>query len=154
MKRTLGAIGTVLLHIAIVAALLHITNKIGAPPGHLGRDDLRLLDERKLKAKGEPLITVPVKLAEFGKPASIDPPCLGPSYRGIGIRRYFGGAIFEVAPGSPAEQSGLRIGDVMLNDEILGPDRYPVGTKLVLRMERDGREFDAPIVIGEICEDK
>ncbi len=151
----LGVTGSVLLHVTLVLALVSVTAKAKAPPGGMGPIELKLLDEKtKLHAKAEPMITVPVKLADVGQHAPlIEVPCLSSSYRGIGVRHFFG-PVVGVGQGTPAERAGLKEGDIIVNDEILGRDRYQTGQRLMLRIERDGVEFDMPVTIGEICEDK
>lgn len=156
MKRAAGAAGSVILHAALVAALLHVTARAPAPPGGMGPLELRLIDEetRLRGSEPQPMMQVPVKLDPLrGLAAAVETPCLGHSYRGIGIK-HFWGPIQDIGAGSPAERAGLREGDLLMNDDILGPDRYPIGTRLVLRIERDGRTMDVPVTIGEICEDR
>jgi predicted metalloprotease with PDZ domain len=73
-------------------------------------------------------------------------------YRGIGIRRNFGNyQIFEVVAGGPADKAGISVGDEILNDDVLGPNRYMVGHEITLHIRRDGREFPVQVRIGRIC---
>lgn len=72
------------------------------------------------------------------------------TYRGIGIKRSWGGRIFDVVPGGPADKAGIRVDDVMVNDA-LEIDRYMVGHKVTVRVERDGRQFEVEVVIGRVC---
>jgi len=73
------------------------------------------------------------------------------SYRGVGFRNTLFDTVVDVAPNSPAERAGLLIGDNVLNIGIFGGNRYPVGTTLIAKVERLGRELELPMVTGNIC---
>jgi len=75
------------------------------------------------------------------------------SYRGVGIKRYAGGPIWEVLPGGPGDKAGLRVGDVLIDDP-LAPDMFMVGHRVELRVERDGLEFATTVVIARICNEE
>lgn len=151
MKRTVGALASVTLHLALILALTSATARVGAPPGHLNASDVALLEEKHLRAMAPPGMTVPVKLRAVDGLAIPAPACLNASYRGIGVKRYWAGEVFEVGPGTPAERAGIRVGDTLLNDDEFVRDSVPVGTRMTARVLRDGIELVLPIVIGDIC---
>lgn len=76
------------------------------------------------------------------------------TYRGVGFRDIIDGIVTEVAPGSPAEQSGLMIGDNVLNFSEFGADRYPVGYIIYAKVERRGQLLTLMMRVTNICEDK
>lgn len=70
-------------------------------------------------------------------------------YRGIGVRTtWTTGAITEVAAAGPAERAGVLVGDHLLTE---GPFDLPVGTKVNVRLSRDGREYTARIAVDDVC---
>lgn len=73
------------------------------------------------------------------------------SYRGVGFRLNVIDAVMDVAPGSPAERAGMRVGDNVLNEPIFGGNRHPLGTTLVAKVERMGQTLELPMVTGNIC---
>jgi predicted metalloprotease with PDZ domain len=78
--------------------------------------------------------------------------CGGEWYDGLGILiKPMLGEVTSIGPGTPAAAAGLRAGDVIINSEILGINRYTVGTVLKLRVMRDGREIQIDLVIGKVC---
>lgn len=75
-----------------------------------------------------------------------------PGYSGIGIKSL--GVVWEVSPGSPAEEVGLKAGDTIINDEVLGRDRYEVGHLLKLIVEDPyGKKRQLLVRTAWICED-
>lgn len=102
-----------------------------------------------------PAPPAPVRLVadhEFAKQGPGDYAC-DPSYRGIGVRA-IEGYVFEVAPGGPAERAGIRRGDEIENHEVLGGDRYDVGTILRLTVKRGEHKFNTPVRTERICQEK
>ncbi len=81
----------------------------------------------------------------------------------FGLKRPRGALIAEVMVGSPAEQAGLRSGDIVLEYEgesvELSSDlppmvgRTPVGESATLDVLREGRRIDLDVVIGRLPED-
>jgi len=62
----------------------------------------------------------------------------------------------ELQPGSPAERAGLRVGDLYVAQNGVSVFAWtPPGTRppapgdtVVMRVRRDGRELDVPVVVG------
>ncbi len=81
----------------------------------------------------------------------------------FGLKRPRGALIAEVMVDSPAEQAGLRSGDIVLEFEgesvELSSDlppmvgRTPVGESATLEVLREGRRIDLDVVIGRLPED-
>lgn len=59
--------------------------------------------------------------------------------------------VIDVHPGYPAQAKGIREGDVLLNERSL---RGPVGTKVTVRILRDGRPISYEVVRDKICTSK
>ncbi|WP_152206523.1 DegQ family serine endoprotease [Marinobacter changyiensis] len=81
----------------------------------------------------------------------------------FGLKRPRGALVAEVMVDSPAEQAGLRAGDIVLEYEgesvELSSDlppmvgRTPVGESASLEVLREGRRIDLDVVIGKLPED-
>lgn len=81
-------------------------------------------------------------------------PYLGIHY----IQRARGAEVQEVIPGSPAEEAGLRVGDLIrkvdgraVNSSHPLADvlsAYRPGDRVVLTVEREGREIEIPVTLG------
>jgi membrane-associated protease RseP (regulator of RpoE activity) len=81
-------------------------------------------------------------------------PYLGIRY----IQRPRGAEVQEVIPGSPAEGAGLRVGDLIreVDGRPVSPSRpladvlsaYRPGDRVVLTVEREGREIEIPVTLG------
>jgi hypothetical protein len=138
-RRWLPAALTVLLHAAVLALLLHTVTV--APRAHA-------------EPPGSP---VPVQLLTEGSDTITGTQAHGKpcekSYVGIGIQHWGESGVFQVAPGGPADRAGMLVGDAILNPEILGRDRHPEGTLLVLSIQRGARTITMPMRTERICED-
>ncbi len=79
----------------------------------------------------------------------------------LGIRfvmRARGAEIVEVVPGTPADEAGLRVGDIILevDGQQVRPSRplpeilltYRPGDRVVLTVEREGEEIEIPMTLG------
>jgi predicted metalloprotease with PDZ domain len=136
--RSLAIAGTVAVHALILAvALVRCTPEVSAkpPPPPQAPQDERVLSVHLLPS-GES-VTENALACEY-------------SYRGVGFTGN-GVRIESLAPGGPAESAGLQVGDVVLNSEVLGQDRYMVGHRLTLQISRSGRQFAVEVVIRRIC---
>lgn len=135
MKRLVAVLATVLLHSALLAfALTSCPAKTqAASPQQEEREEHE---------------TVRMRLIE-SEDGSNGTPCPD-TYRGIGIGR-FAELVTEVLPGGPADRAGIQLGDVILNMRDLERDRYPVGHRLELHIQRDDAELRVEVVIGPVC---
>jgi 2-alkenal reductase len=76
-----------------------------------------------------------------------------------GLGASWGAYVTEVTAGSPAEQAGLRPGDIItgINDETLGPDtsfsqllyKYAPGDEVTLAFVRDGQTQSGSVTLAE-----
>jgi len=73
------------------------------------------------------------------------------SFRGIGILHWQSGLITDVVAGGPADRAGAQIGDYLLNDAVFSRDGYPLGHRLPLRVERDGKQLNLIVYVGRVC---
>jgi serine protease Do len=80
--------------------------------------------------------------------------------RSLGLERSAGALVADVVPGSPADKAGIRRQDVILEfngQEILRSSDLPPlvgatapGTRVKLRLLRDGKERTLDVVLGEL----
>ncbi|MCS7283224.1 MAG: PDZ domain-containing protein [Anaerolineae bacterium] len=100
-----------------------------------------------------PLPTIPPPEIEVTPPAG-ERPYLGIRY----IARARGAEVQEVIPGSPAEEAGLQVGDLItaVNGERVTAARplaeilasYRPGDRVTLTVEREGKELKIPVTLG------
>jgi serine protease Do len=86
-------------------------------------------------------------------------PVTPPVARAMGLKKPGGALVADVTAGSPAEKAGLRRGDIVvaINGEPVDETRelslkvamLSPGTTARLKVIRDGREIDVPVVLGE-----
>lgn len=127
----------IIAHTILVMSLLAATNKLKKPTEI---------------PKNTPVeVNLEMGSTEFEKGAQLSKDPCSKSYIGLGIR-HWGGDIIEIAPDSPIERAGVRATDVILNPWVLGRNRYPLGTKIVLEIERDSKQISIVATIGVICE--
>ena len=75
-------------------------------------------------------------------------------YMGIGVvHSSLFGSITLVAPGGPADQAGVLVGDTPL-DSLDIRDKYPEGTLITVSVLRNGIIHNVPVTIGKICTDE
>ena len=102
-------------------------------------------------------IPVPLPTPEFPPevmPVPGERPYLGIRY----IQRARGAEVQEVIPGSPAEEAGLRVGDLIrkVDGRAVTSNRpladvlsaYRPGDRVVLTVEREGREIEIRVTLG------
>jgi serine protease Do len=81
----------------------------------------------------------------------------------FGMKKPMGALVSRVLPDSPAEASGLRVGDVILefnNREVVSSTdlppivgRTPVGEKVPVLVMREGKQTRLRVELGELPED-
>jgi serine protease Do len=81
----------------------------------------------------------------------------------FGMKKPMGALISQVMPDSPAQQSGLKVGDVILefngNEVFSSTDlppivgRTPVGDQVPVRVMRDGKQTRLQVKLGELPEE-
>jgi len=116
------------------------------------------------RATAQPETTPGWELPPSGTPTPEFPPEVTPvpeerPYLGIRyVQRPRGAEVQEVIPGSPAEEAGLRVGDLIrkVDGQSVSPGRplaevlsaYRPGDRVVLTVEREGREIEIPVTLG------
>jgi serine protease Do len=82
--------------------------------------------------------------------------------KSFGLKQAQGALVSSVSDNSPAEQAGLKSGDVIVGyDEKPVSDpvdlqrkvaRTPINAKIVLKLIRDGKELELPVIVAEQAE--
>jgi membrane-associated protease RseP (regulator of RpoE activity) len=137
MSRTVGALGSFAVHAALVLALLP-----GKQAG--GSDGVQAVARQQ---DGEEDFAMQLLPSPTGDGDGLACPAF---YRGVGVV-HGASYVLEIAPGSPAERAGLQVGDKWLNLDAFARDEFPIGTRLVFKIERYGVRLDLPVVTGVIC---
>lgn len=143
-SRAVGATVTVLLHAAVVVALLRGTIAAPEPPQPPA---MRGVGVDTLRDAGERLVTVEIVpgLSTHGLL------CPGSTYVGIGItadprtQR-----IILVGDDTPASRAGLQHDDIVLNPEVWS-EAHREGALLRVLIVRDGIKMIVPVRVGWIC---
>jgi hypothetical protein len=139
VKRAAALALTVALHLILLAmALVRCAPEASAKPPPATSEQPE--NERVLD----------VRLLPSGESTAEEAPACESTFRGVGLM-HNGIRVQSLAPGGPADRAGLKVGDVILNAEVLGQDRYMVGHRLTLKVSRDGRHFAVDVVVGRIC---
>ncbi len=100
-------------------------------------------------------VTPPMPESPYPMPAPGD----GKPWLGVAYQMQEGGAlVVEVIPGSPADEAGLRPGDLIteVEDEAVTPDhpladlilQYAPGDRITLTIERHGETKQIPVTLG------
>jgi hypothetical protein len=143
--RVVAAALTVLLHVLIIAALLHVTTRAlpPSPPAAW----VQATAER-LRDAGDRLVSVDLLPDASGGA----PLCSGSSYVGVGITADpRTERIVMVGDDTPASRAGLQRDDIVLNPDVWGEARDE-GSVLFVRVLREGGGQATLIVrVGRIC---
>jgi len=142
---------TLALHALLLLAVVGLPMTVRAPPvPPAGADDsvVRI----RFYSEGEALHLEQQASSEMST-AVADEPCGGDFYVGIGIvAGSYSGRVILVAPGAPAARAGIRAGEEILNAEVLGANRYAVGTPLDLQVAgTDGSLRRVSLRVEKIC---
>jgi hypothetical protein len=145
----LAALASVSAHVALLAFVA------GAIPGCTPPSSGYPQGEKMRDLSGMDKEPVPLQVTLLGDGQGMTPEdlveCEGGEYVGIGIWQGPGGAVLMVGDNTPASRAGMRVGDVLLNGDILEPNRYPKGTAVRLRVLRGGAELLLTIFVGRVC---
>lgn len=146
-----SAIASAALHAAIVVALVGALPSCGeglaGQPGSVG-DPVRLLHGiEEQKPVQVQLLTEGQAMAQPQAPVK----CEHGEYTGVGIMSGVGGRVWLVGENTPASRAGLKDDDIILNVDILAPDRYSVGTPLTLEVMRGDQHLRLVVFIGRVC---
>lgn len=107
MKRIVGIVGTIALHLLLLFSLLPVVSSSQQPAGEINRPT----DVKSLKA-GQGLVEAKIVAGEGLYGAS----CEGGSYIGLGFTVGRNGFVLMVGENTPASRAGLTHGDVVLNE--------------------------------------
>jgi len=136
--RVAGCCGTVLVHAALLAAMVASPAPV-QPPVPTG------LKSETDGREDEGMRLLPSAVGAIGLACAH-------SYIGIGVMvSSFGGLIVEVSPGGPADRAGMQIGDRFLNADRFRRDSYTPGQEMPLAIERDGQRLDLVARVGKVC---
>jgi hypothetical protein len=144
VPRAVAATLTVLLHLAILFALLRVTTSVVKPlPPPAGQET----SADKLYDAGEQIVSVDIRpgLATSGFA------CGGSRYVGVGITVDPGTErIILVGDNTPASRAGLQHDDIVLNPEVWR-DAHREGVVLHVTILREGVKMTVRVRVGEIC---
>ena len=152
MNRLLGILGTILVHLIFLLAILSPScqTKAGSPPPPPNIVEVRLIP------KPDPL-KAPIEKVEQGDTpkevaiTNVEQECGEHTYEGVGMiwnesqRR-----VLSVGEGYPAHRAGIRQGDIIANPEGLTRDKSYMDIVVLRGNER--LEFRVPI--EKICYDE
>jgi hypothetical protein len=142
--RAVAAALTVLLHVLLVAALLHVTSRaVTPPPPALWFE----VSAERLRDAGDRVVSVDIRPELSGAA----PLCPGSSYVGVGITADpRTERIVMVGDNTPASRAGLQRDDIVLNPGVwLGA--HEEGDVLVVRVLRKGGQTTLMVRVGWIC---
>jgi len=145
--RAVAAALTVLLHVLIIAALLHVSARVVTPPPPAAWLEARA---ERLRDAGDRLVSVDI----LPEPSGSALLCAGSSYVGIGITADpRTERIVMVGDDTPAARAGLQRDDIVLNPSVWREAREE-GTLLFVRVLREGGgQATLMVRVGRICID-
>jgi len=144
MPRAVAAILTVLLHLLILSALVHVTASSDKPPQPPAEQEA---SADKLHGAGERIISVDIGpgLSTHGFA------CAGSSYIGVGVTANPGSErIILVGDDTPASRAGLQRDDIVLNPGVW-QDAHEEGALLHVVVLRRGVKMTVTVRVSKIC---
>jgi hypothetical protein len=143
--RAVAAALTVLLHVMIVAALLHVTTPALPPTPPSAWFEV---SANRLRDAGDRIVSV----ALLPEPSGGALACPGSSYVGVGITADpRTERIVMVGDDTPASRAGLQRDDIVLNPSVWH-EAHEEGTLLFVRVLReDGQQATLMVRVGRIC---
>lgn len=144
VPRAVAATLTVLLHLAILFALLRVTTSVVKPlPPPVGQET----SADKLYDAGEQIVSVDISPGLSARGFA----CAGSSYVGVGITVDPGTErIILVGDNTPASRAGLQHDDIVLNPEVWR-EAHRDGVVLHMTILREGVKMTVRVRVGEIC---
>ena len=142
--RAVAAILTVLMHLLMLSALVHVTASVVKPPQPPAEQDMTA---DKLHGAGEQIVSVDISpgLSTHGLA------CAGSSYIGVGVTAEPGSErIILVGDNTPASRAGLQHDDIVLNPGVW-QDAHKDGALLHVVILRDGVKVTMSVRVGKIC---
>ena len=145
-SRAVGATLTVLLHLLTVYALVHVTDRVVAPPPPAPA--LQDATADALHGARDHLVSVEIVRAESMTSGLA---CAGSSYVGIGVTADpRTDRIVLVGDDTPASRAGLRRDDIVLSPQSWR-NPHADGTLLQLLVLRDSVKLMVVVRVGTIC---
>lgn len=142
MKRLIGAVGALLIHLMLLLSLLPIAPTQVTPPTPT---DMSQQAAKKLKG-GQSLVE-----AEIIAPEGLQgPSCASGSYVGIGILVGWGGTVKSVGENTPASRAGVLEGDIITNESDLDTS-WKGGEAVILHLLRGGEKVVIGMKVEKIC---
>jgi hypothetical protein len=142
--RAVAAALTVLLHVLIFAALLHVTTRAVAPPPPSAWFET---SAERLRDAGDRVVSVDI-VSELSGSVLL---CPGSSYIGVGITADpRTERIVMVGDDTPASRAGLQRDDIVLNPSVWH-EAHEEGTLLHVRVLREGGQATLLVRVGRIC---
>jgi hypothetical protein len=147
---------TAALHTAILAAALGMLPQCAGGEGGDGDNGSGKQSKKLHSVEPAPLqVQLLAEGQTFDAPppaAAAEPACADGSYVGIGVVVNPSGKILMTGDNTPASRAGLLVDDVIVNVAITGPNRYPAGAVIALRVRRgDEEERFVAVRVGKVC---
>jgi len=143
-ERAVAAALTLLLHVLILWALVHVTADVVRPPP---TPEARQTHVDTLRDAGEQIVDVDIRPGL----ATTSLVCTGSSYVGVGVTADpRTERLVLVGENTPASRAGLQHDDIVLNPDVW-QDAHREGVLLRLLILREGVTMTVAVRVGKIC---